>query len=85
MKLVDLTSMQFGLLTVREHAGSNEARQSLWKCECACHEFVVVRATELVSGTRRRCGPGCKFKREHPTIRVGTIDGRAGEQSRFGN
>lgn len=35
-KLSDLTGQEFGRLTVREKAGTNEHRQRLWLCDCVC-------------------------------------------------
>lgn len=81
-QLIDLMGHVFGLLRVIERSGSNEARQSLWRCECACRELVVVRGTELVSGTRRRCSVSCKFKLERPMLKIATIDGRRGEMEK---
>jgi hypothetical protein len=81
---INLLGAQFGLLRVLERAGSNEARQSLWRCECACHEIVTARGSDLCAGTKRRCGPDCKFKQERPTFRVTVIGDRGSESSYFG-
>jgi len=81
---IDLTGQTFGLLTVRERAGANEARHSLWRCECRCGEFITARGSNLTECMKRRCGPKCKFQKERPVFRVTTIDGRAGESTRFG-
>ncbi len=82
-KFISLVGQRFGLLRVVEHVGFNERRQSMYRCECACHEFVTVRRTDLTSGDRRRCSTDCKFQKERPVFRVSTIDGRGGESTRF--
>ena len=66
---IDLTGHVFGLLTVREAAGFNERRQSIWKCECLCGEFITTRGSDLVSGDRRRCSSvNCRY--QPPRIRI---------------
>jgi hypothetical protein len=54
----DLTGHTFGWLRVIEQAepGFNEARQSLWKCECRCGEVITARGSDLTAGSKRKCG-----------------------------
>jgi len=82
-RLVDLTGHRFDLLQVVEHDGFNDASQSLWRCECACHEFTTVRGTDLASGAIRRCGPDCKA--ELPKSRaMFQVIGRGTTETHFG-
>ena len=54
----DLTGQKFGLLVVIERAGSNPARNALWRCVCSCpaRNERVVKTPDLSSGDTRSCG-----------------------------
>lgn len=61
----DLTSKQFGKLTVIEFAGNEEkARKSMWKCRCECGSITVVRSNHLLRGLIRSCGCTQSFAEE---------------------
>jgi hypothetical protein len=84
---VELTGHTFGLLRVLERSGSDEANRATWRCECACHEIVIARGSDLREGTKRRCSPDCQIKQERPVFRVTVIgvqshhiSGRASDQ-----
>ena len=54
---VDLTGMQFGLLTVKKRSGTLEKdRRALWRCKCICGKLVTVRGVDLQSGNTKSCG-----------------------------
>lgn len=58
-KRIDLTGQRFGLLTVTEHAGADNAGRATWRCACDCGGEKVVKAAELTRKTRngtRSCG-----------------------------
>jgi len=83
-KFISLVGHQFGLLQVVEHVGFNKNRQSLYRCECICGEFITARGSDLCAGTKRRCGLDCKFKKEpKPRAMVSVID-RRGSTTFFG-
>jgi hypothetical protein len=82
-RLISLMGHRSGLLQVVEHAGFNDARQSLYRCECRCGEFTAVRGTDLASRAMRRCGPDCKA--ELPKSRaMFQVIGRGTTETHFG-
>lgn len=54
--LIDLTGLRFNRLTVIEFAGTNERRESFWKCKCDCGNETTVRSQSLKSGITKSCG-----------------------------
>ena len=48
----------YGDLIVIERVGSNQYRNALWLCQCACGNTCIVSGSELRSGTKINCG--CK-------------------------
>lgn len=55
-KLIDLTGMVFGRLTVLRHVGKNEKGENMWECQCECGNTVAVRGDVLRYGLTRSCG-----------------------------
>lgn len=51
----DLTGRTFGRLTVMKRAGIL-GKSAAWLCSCTCHNEIVVRADNLLSGSTRSCG-----------------------------
>lgn len=51
-----MIGQKFGLLTVLERAGSDRQRCALWKCQCDCGEYTVVRGANLRNGHTQSCG-----------------------------
>lgn len=49
-KLVDLTNMRFGKLTVLELYTGNSNNRTYWKCRCDCGKEIVVDADKLKRG-----------------------------------
>lgn len=47
---------RFGKLTVLEFVGKDKFRQSLFKCQCDCGNFVVVNSNKLKSNHTTSCG-----------------------------
>ena len=52
----DLTSKQFGRLTVLSFQGRNKQYDSLWSCSCECGNSKVIRGGVLKNGHTRSCG-----------------------------
>lgn len=59
-RVIDLTGMRFGRLTVLERQGSNNRGQALWGCVCDCGNEVVVESWSLRGGNTQSCG--CLWK-----------------------
>lgn len=57
-KLMDLSGMVFGNLTVLERTGATKNYQAIWKCQCECGNTTEVRSTHLTHGHTKSCG--CK-------------------------
>ena len=57
MKMVDLTGLKFGRLTVLEYAGDHK-----WDCLCECGNKKTVNGGDLKSGSTKSCG--C-YKKEY--------------------
>lgn len=55
-KREDLSGRKFGRLTVKEFARAGNNRQSIWRCECDCGNFVEVSRNRLLSGHTKSCG-----------------------------
>lgn len=55
MKLVDLTGMGFGRLTVLGRA-ENRGKKPAWLCQCGCGREVTVISCNLVKGHTKSCG-----------------------------
>ncbi|MFB0845749.1 AP2 domain-containing protein [Paenibacillus oleatilyticus] len=56
MKVVDLTGMTFGRLTVIERGKNSKTGQAYWWCFCECGEVKQFRGTHLTSGRSTSCG-----------------------------
>ena len=54
-KLIDLTGMTFGQLTVIERAENTKDGKARWLCRCTCGNECVVRAKDLKRG-QKSCG-----------------------------
>jgi len=54
-RLVDLTGMTFGKLTVIERA-PNRGRTVMWRCSCSCGKETITTAEGLKGGTVKSCG-----------------------------
>lgn len=55
MALIDITSRQFGRLTVQRYAGVLRGKPS-WLCLCSCGTAATVRGDMLKSGNTKSCG-----------------------------
>ena len=64
-KVIDLTGMKFGRLTVLERAEKYKNGNYLWRCRCECGNFTVVSGNSLKSGHTQSCG--CLCKENHTT------------------
>lgn len=53
-----------------------------FEAQCDCGAVVTVRSTDLIAGTKRKCGLRCAYRPPVTTFRVATID-RQGTQTRF--
>jgi hypothetical protein len=74
----DLTTHQFGFLTVKSFVGMGK-RHALYLCECRCGRLTIVCGTDLTSLKTRSCGKSCPYKPERFEFQIGfrTIeDGR---------
>lgn len=69
---IDLTGQRFGRLAVRNHAGTDKQRATLWRCQCDCGVEHIVRATALTAGIVKSCG--C-YSREQTADRATTHGG----------
>lgn len=55
-KLVDVTGMKFGRLTVISRGENDAAGQARWNCQCECGNTTLVRGFQLRSGQIKSCG-----------------------------
>lgn len=55
-KLIDLTNMKFGELTVSYDSGERSSGSVVWTCKCSCGNITNVRAGDLISGNTTSCG-----------------------------
>ena len=53
----DETNNKYGLLTVREYAGTRTGgRGAIWLCDCQCGGTIIARGDALRSGQTKNCG-----------------------------
>lgn len=62
-RMVDMTGLRFGRLTVISRAGSNRRGLAKWKCECSCGNELEVMGASLRNGNTKSCG--CSFNKSH--------------------
>lgn len=55
-KLIDLTGLRFGRLTVIARDYTDNNRNIYWKCQCNCGKECFVRGDHLKKGQTRSCG-----------------------------
>ncbi len=55
MRIIDLSGLRFGRLTVLERSGSFRNRPA-WRCLCDCGQHTVVRGNSLRYGLTKSCG-----------------------------
>lgn len=59
-KLIDLTNMKFGRLTVikrvEDYVQQNGHRTVMWLCKCNCGNKLIVQGSSLKSGNTQSCG-----------------------------
>jgi hypothetical protein len=55
-KLVDVTGMKFGRLTVINRGENDAVGQARWNCQCECGNTTLVRGFQLRSGQIKSCG-----------------------------
>ncbi len=59
-KYIDLTGMQFGLLTVlyraEDYVQPSGQHKRIWHCRCKCGNECDIRASDLKSGNTKSCG-----------------------------
>ena len=53
---LQLIDQKFGRLLVKTEAGWDKYGQSMWKCQCECGQYVIVRGSCLKSGNTQSCG-----------------------------
>jgi hypothetical protein len=66
-RLVRLTGLKFGKLTVVKHSHQNKRGYWMWICKCDCGGTKIVQGTSLRAGMTRSCG--ClqhPLKNNHP-------------------
>lgn len=56
MKKLKIKGEKFGNLTIVDREPSNKHGNSMWLCQCACGNRVVVRGGHLTSGAQVSCG-----------------------------
>lgn len=57
MRLVDMTGLKFGLLTVIGRVESTDKNgQAMWRCDCECGGSTNARGTALRAGHYQSCG-----------------------------
>ena len=61
-KIIELTGVKIGRLSVIERDGSDKWGSALWKCICECGNITTVRGVELKKGTTQSCG--CLLKQK---------------------
>src|SRR5438309_8998449 len=66
--LVNLVGQTFGELRVIGHIGW-ERRQTVWRCQCSCGQYIRVRGTDLLRGHTKSCGHRASRIGQH----VGTL------------
>jgi hypothetical protein len=71
-KQLELIGRRYGRLTVTEYADVDNYRKIRWKCRCSCGQEIVVRGTDLRTGSIASCG--CSRIRHGHTFQ--TSDGR---------
>ena len=71
--MIDLTGQKFGRLEVKEFAGKNKWRGSLWSCVCDCGNLTIVEGNHLKNGATKSCG--CLHNEQ--VAERNTIHGRA--------
>lgn len=57
-RLIDLTNMRFGKLTVIEKLPPQADKRTRWLCQCDCGNTCVALSRELRKGLRKSCGCG---------------------------
>lgn len=55
-KVIDLTGMQFGELTVCYDSGEKSHGNVVWTCKCACGNVTNVNSGNLIRGNTKSCG-----------------------------
>lgn len=55
-KFNDLTGQRFGKLVVVEYVGKDLNSKSMWKCQCDCGNFTIVRSNHLLRNLVKSCG-----------------------------
>jgi len=55
-KIIDLTDMKFGELTVIYDSGIRFMGSAVWTCKCNCGNFTNVRSANLIRGNTTSCG-----------------------------
>lgn len=55
-KLIDITGIKFGDLTVLTFSHKDKRRQSHWECLCNCGNMSIVSGTHLKTGHTKTCG-----------------------------
>lgn len=64
-KLVDLTGIKFGMLTVNKRV-ENQGKHPMWACTCECGKLATVRADNLKKATVPHCG--CQKNHDAPNF-----------------
>lgn len=55
-KIVDITGLRFGRLTVKQRQGATKEGKATWICQCDCGKSVLVSGKLLRSGQIVSCG-----------------------------
>lgn len=64
---IDRVGKRYNKLTVVEQAGFSDRREKLWKCQCDCGNYTIVKGGNLTSGAVKSCG--CLRKTTKPTLK----------------
>src|SRR5260370_31670787 len=56
MRRNNLVGEVHGRLTVMEYVGTDNYRDSLWRCLCSCGTVIIVRRKSMVTGNTKSCG-----------------------------
>jgi len=55
-KLIDLTGMRFGRLSVINRTGTDKHHKATWACQCDCGKMIETEGQNLRNGDTQSCG-----------------------------
>lgn len=74
MKALELQNKKYGRLNPLNYEYSKHKKR-YWKCKCDCGNYVIVCASQLISGKTKSCGCLRKEKSKQNTIKMHTTHG----------